>query len=109
MSALDRDFSSGSIADTNSATVEISASEASRAHLTIDDGTTGNNPSQYTITVRAFNPDLDRFQFVWDETSRTDRAWAFDAVGSKLEVEITNTSGASDTFEIMLEGREYGN
>lgn len=106
MSALDRDFSAGSISDSNSVTLEVSASQAGEAHVTIDDGTKDNTPSQYTITVRAYNPNLDRFQFYWEETQRTDRSWSFDAVGAKLEVEITNTSGSSDTFEIMLESRE---
>jgi hypothetical protein len=106
MSVTDRDTFSGSIGDTNSETVQISASEATRAHLTIDDGTTGNSPAEYTITVRGYNPGVERFQFVWEETTRTDRSWSFDAVGGSIEVEITNTSGGSATYEFMLEGRD---
>lgn len=105
MSIVDRDTSSGSIADTDSATLEIDAKTSDGVYLTIDDGTTDNNPAEYTITVRGFNPDLERYQFVWDETTRTDRSWNFGAVGSQTQVEITNTSGGSANYDIMLEGR----
>jgi len=109
MPLTDRDHFDGSIGDTNSETVTISGSQTDRAHLLVDDGTTDNNPSEYTITVRAYNPDIDRYQFVWQETTRTDRSWSFDSPGANAEVEITNTSGSSANYEMMLEGYTNGN
>ena len=107
MSSIDRETFNDSIGDSNSQTLNVSASEADLVHVTLDDGTTDNTPSQYTITVRGFMPgDVNDEQFYWEETGRTDRSWTFEPLGSNLDGEITNTSDSSDTYRITVEARD---
>lgn len=108
MSYTDRDSTTGSINDTNSVTLEVGTSAAARVYLFVDDGTTGSQPAQYDLTVRGYSPPdhLDRYQFYFDEVGRTDRSWDWPAAGSKCEVELTNTSGGTATFEATLEARD---
>lgn len=114
--SYDHDSFAGSIDNTNSETLTVDVAsrtpgEADYVYVTLDDGTVGNTPSEYTITVRKHTVDLggtSRKQFVLDETARTDRSWRFEAIGQRMDIEIENTSGGSATFEVEAESRVAG-
>lgn len=100
---------SGSIANTSSETLVVST--ADYAYVTIDDGTSGNAPAEYTIRLDKGTRELggsSRTQFILEETGRTDRSWRFEAVGGQMEVTITNTSGGSADYDIEVESRRTG-
>lgn len=104
--ALDTDSRSGSLGNNNTATLTVNTQKADHVWVTIDDGTEGNNPSEYTITVSKQNIELSGNQFVLEETGRTDRSWRFEAVGKTMEIDIKNTSGSSDSFDVEAESVE---
>lgn len=105
MSRTDSDSFTGSIADTASETLEVSASDADRLVFYVDDGTADGAPAQHTLTVRGYSPEEERFKFHSEATGETARSWEMSALGSKTQVEVTNTSGGSATFEMTLEAR----
>jgi len=109
----DTDTFSGTIDDGNSQTLTVDITrrnpgKADYVYVTLDDGKTDSNPSQYTLTVRKHTIDLGgstRKQFILEETTKTDRSWRFEAIGSRMDFQVKNTSGASADYNIELEAR----
>jgi hypothetical protein len=104
----DHDSFTGDINDTNSEALSITSTKAAYIYLTLDDGTEGNSPAQYDIVVKKDPLGIggtSRLQYVLDETGRTDRSWRFEAVGGRMVVEITNTSGSTANYEMEVEAR----
>lgn len=105
----DSDSFATSLSNNATSTLTVAADGADYVYVTVDDGTSGNTPSQYTITVDKYTHSLggaSRTQFVWEETGRTDRSWRFEAAGHKMDITIKNTSGGAATFEAEAESRQ---
>jgi hypothetical protein len=102
------DSFSGSIADDAEATLQVSSARADAIHVLIDAGTRGDTPAEYTITHDTFSSELDRYQFYQSESTRTDRAWRFEAVGANTQIKIKNTSGSGATYDITVIAKRYG-
>jgi len=106
-----KDAFSASIDDANSQTLTVAATKADYVYVTIDDGTSGSNPAQYTLTLEKDTVELGsstRQQYVLEEATRTDLSWRFEAVGGDMSITITNTSGSTATFEAEAEARISG-
>jgi len=108
MTIVNSDTFSGDIGDSNSETITLYTEKADRIHVMVDDGTTGGTPAEYSLTHYAEPPGggINRDQFYQEETTRTARSYRFDSVGIRTSIEITNTSGASETFEITVIAHE---
>lgn len=107
MAVIDRDSATGSIDDTNTHQLVVSASQADYVWCLIDDGTSGTAPSSYDFKVEGYSPSTeeDKFKFAWEETGVTERSWTFPAVGSKTRITITNQSGGSAQYDATAESR----
>lgn len=99
---LDSSTFNGSIANGATETFEVNTSRASNVIILIDDGTTDTEPAQYDLTQRIYSPPQDAYQFYDSVTASTARAFTDPAWGSKMEVEITNTSGTSGNYRISI-------
>lgn len=84
--------------------LEFESANADEIHLHIDDGTTGNQPSQYTLTIQAYKPQHDDWMFDDEYTAETTRSWSLPAVNTKMRIDVTNTSGsAGQTYRVAVE------
>jgi hypothetical protein len=93
----------GSIA--NGATEEIEVKTATADYVTVilDDGTTGNSPSEYTVEQQYYIPSFDDYMQFSEQTTQTASSLNTSARGARLKYRFTNTSGASDTYRIVVQ------
>lgn len=99
---LDVDTFEGTIVNGGAETLTVDTTRAENLLILIDDGTTGNQPSQYTLTQRVLSTEFSDFFFYDQVTGSTARSFADPAWGDDMEVEIENTSGADDTYRITV-------
>lgn len=99
---LDSASFDGSINNGNSKTFEVNTSRAEDLTVLLDDGTTDNTPSQYTLTQRVYSSEHSDYQFYDRVTSSTSRSFTDPAWGDKMQIEVENTSGSSDTYRITI-------
>ena len=83
---------------------EVSTERADTLLVYIDDGTTGNQPAQYTITHEVEKHGAWRFD--QDATGETARAWRLDVSGPRWRIDLENTSGTNgQTYRVVVESR----
>lgn len=108
MGQLDYDTFAGDLDDTSSTTLTVETRNADRVVLQVDDGTEDGTPATYDLTQRAKNSGIGRFQFYDAETGITYRSVVDPAVGQEMEMELTNQSGGTATYNAVLEARKDG-
>jgi hypothetical protein len=99
----DTDTFDGSIADTATETLEVDTGTAEEVIVLIDDGTTGNQPSQYTMTQDIKVPQIGDYQFYDEVTAETARSWTDISRGAKMRFTFKNTSGSSANYRITIQ------
>lgn len=99
---LDTATFNGSIANGSSESFTVDTARAEDLIILIDDGTTDNTPSQYTLTQRVRVQEQNDYQFYDQVTGSNSRSFTDPAWGSDMQVEIENTSGASANYRISI-------
>jgi len=99
----DSDTFSGTIQDGNSETLEVTTEKSDRVIITIDDGTTDNEPNRYDMIQRIFKDAINDYQFYDEVKNERARSWVDPTFGSKFEHEITNVSGSDANYRIVVE------
>ncbi len=92
----------GTIADGGSEMLELTTTRADDILILVDDGTTDNQPAQYTMTQRVYTSEADDYQFYDEVASSTSRSFADPAWGERMRVEFVNGSGSDATYRITI-------
>jgi len=108
MGIIDSDSATGPLTNNGTHELEVSASNADKLYVMVDDGTSGNKPASHDVTLEAYSPppEEDRYKFILEKTGKTFRSYRFESAGSKDRVTITNTSGSSATFDVTVISRD---
>lgn len=93
----------GTITDGTSETLEVTTNKSDRVVITIDDGTTDNQPNKYDMIQRIFKDAISDYQFYDEVEKERARSWVDPTFGSKFQVEITNVSGTDANYRIVVE------
>lgn len=93
----------GSIANGGTEQLEVKTTTADYVQVMLDDGTTGNDPPQYTITQEYYQPQFDDYMEYSTATGQTAKSLRGDGRGAKLRFTFENTSGSSATFRIVVQ------
>lgn len=99
----DVDTFNGTITDTNSEQLEVQTATAEYVQVILDDGTTGNQPSQYTVTQDYYQPKFSDYMEYSTITGQTAKSIRTETRGSRLRFTFTNTSGSNDTYRIVVQ------
>jgi len=101
MRIQDSDSFNGGLTDGESVTLTVTTRDPATTEvlLFIDDGTTGNEPSQYDLEQHVDVPGgSDNFRFYDEVTGETARSWSDPVVGEQFRNIITNASGGTATY-----------
>lgn len=93
----------GTITNTASEQLEVTTASSDYVQVLVDDGTTGNVPSQYDVVQDYYQPDFDDYMRYSTQTSQTAVAVRTESRGSRLRFTFTNSSGADDTYRIIVQ------
>lgn len=93
----------GNIGNASTETFTVDTSRAEDLIILVDDGTTDNQPAEYTMTQRVYSTGLGDFQFYDEVTTSTSRSFTDPAWGSQMEIQFENTSGSSSNYRITIE------
>lgn len=91
-----------SIANGGTIQLELSTAPADTVITQIDDGTTGSNAAQYTLTQEVYSPELNDWMIYDEVTGQTALSWIDDAIGERWRITIENTSGGSANYRVRL-------
>jgi len=83
--------------------LEVKTTTSEYVQVLIDDGTTGNAPSQYDVTQEYYQPAFDDYMLYSEQTAQTAVAIRTDARGAKLRFTFTNSSAGDDTYRIVVQ------
>lgn len=99
---LDTEVFDDSIDPGSSETFEVDTARAENIIILIDNGTTGVEPAEYTLTQRVRVQEHSDYQFYDQVTASTSRSYTDPAWGSHMEVEIENTTASSANYRITI-------
>lgn len=99
---LDKKTFDSTINDTNTESFEVDTSRAEDIVILLDDGTTGNTPASYDMTVKVYSNKVNDYQFYDEVTGETSRALGEVAWGDKMKFEFTNKSGSNANYRITI-------
>lgn len=105
MELRNQDSFDGSIDASSTETLEFPQCQpAEVAQVIIDNGTSGGTPSSYDYTVELYSSPLNEWMQVDSGTGLTTfTPPAPDPFAEGYRINVTNTSGSSDTYRISLE------
>jgi hypothetical protein len=93
----------GEIANGGTETLEVKTSTSQYVQVMLDDGTTGNDPPQYTLVEEYYQPKFDDYMEHSTATGQTNKTLRDDARGARVRFTFENTSGSSATFRIVVQ------
>lgn len=99
----DVDTFEGSIGVDGTEELEVKTASADYVTVILDDGTTGNAPSEYTVEQQYYIPSFDDYMQFSSQTAQTASSLNTAARGARLKYRFTNTSGSSDTYRIVVQ------
>lgn len=99
----DTDKFDGTITNGGTQELEVKTATSNYVQTTLDDGTTGGTPPQYTIVQEYYHPQFDDYMEYSTATAQTTKAIREDARGARLRIRIENTSGSDATFRISVQ------
>jgi hypothetical protein len=99
---IDVDTFNGTVTTGTNETLEVNTSRAEDVIIFVDDGTTDNQPQQYSMIERVFNSSIGDYQFYDAVSGENARSWIDSAWGEKMQFEFNNTSGSNSTYRIVI-------
>lgn len=99
-----------SISDVETTLPSVSTRYADSLYTSIDGGDSTTAPATYDLTQERYSEVLDDWMFFDKVTGETSRVWRDDSAPMKIRVDLTNTSGATETYRVemisLVEGRK---
>ncbi len=84
--------------------LEVSTDQADRVAVYIDGGSTGNVPAQYDLEHHVYkSAGVDDWFFDHNVSGETARSWSVPATGPRWRINLTNTSGGTAQYRIVVE------
>lgn len=77
------------------------AGQADSLAILVDDDA-GSAAASYSLEIEVYDEVLDTWFTYKNVSASTDPSYTADAVGDKMRVTLTNESGASDDFRVLL-------
>lgn len=93
----------GSIGNTSTVQIEVDTATSEYVQVMLDDGTTGNDPPEYTVTQEYYQPKFDDYMEYSTATVQTAKTIRESGRGAKLRFTFENTSGASASYRIVVQ------
>jgi len=93
---------SGSIGNTNTETVTVDTAGADTLLVLIDDTTEGGAPASYDYTVGVETRQTDAFQQYDSQSGITALVHEETGYGTRMSVDVTNASGTSSNYRIVV-------
>ncbi len=93
----------GSINNGATEQLEVQTARSDYVQVMLDDGTTGNDPPEYTVTQEYYQPKFDDYMEYSTATVQTAKTIRESGRGAKLRFTFENTSGASASYRIVVQ------
>lgn len=92
-----------SIPATETVELEVPVQRADHVQLMVDDGTTGSEAAKYDLQIDYYQQSVDGYMQYSAITSKNAFGIRHKALGQRIRIELTNTSGKESTYRAVLQ------
>jgi hypothetical protein len=91
------------IQPTESVTLEVEVQRADHVQLMVDNGTTGAEAAKYDLQIDYYQQSVNDYMQYSAITSKNAFGIRHQALGQRIRIQLTNTSGSESTYRAVLQ------
>lgn len=92
-----------SISATETVELEVAVQKADHVQLMVDDGTTASEAAKYDLQIDYFHQSVNDYMQYSEITSKNAFGIRHKALGQRIRIQLTNTSGSESTYRAVLQ------